>query len=114
MLDTLLGLKTKSIAEQIQAIETLTERSMELLVQANSALEARSINSVFRISLANDAAKVVQAILLSVIAGDIASIPDHATRQPYYQQLEGLCQHFEIDPDDLALIMRFLPEIEWD
>ena len=112
MLLTLHTLKAKPFQEQIRTIELLTEQNMDLFERIRPLLEDRSEDSIFHMSVSADHHKVVRAALLAVVAADIATIPDQATRAPYRRRLDQLCKHFAIDVRDLEVMVRYASQIE--
>jgi len=105
-------LKAKCLQEQIETIERLAERSLDLAEKMRALFEVRSESSIFRVSLVPDSQKIVQAALLAVVAADIATLPNQGIREPYYSRLDQLCLHFGIDPSDLSMMIRHASYIE--
>ena len=109
---TLRTLKAKCLREQIETIERLAERNLDLAEKMRALFEARSESSIFHVSLVLDSRKIVQVALLAVVADDIATLPNQGIRKPYHSRLDQLCLHFGIDPSDLSMMIRHASYIE--
>ena len=111
MLLTLQTLTSKPLQEQIDIIELLSTQCPDLYEVVYSLITNRSAISIFTLSLSGDRVKVIRVALLSLVAGDITTIPDQAIRGPYQNHLDELCRHFAIEPRDLDVMIRFAEHV---
>lgn len=108
---TLRTLKSKSIQEQVRAVNDLAKQNLDLYDAIESLFTARSEDSMFQFVVSGDRHRVVCAALLAVVAADITIVPHEPARQRHQNRLKEVCKHLSIDYNDIRIILPWVARI---
>jgi len=105
-------LKSNSRDFQIQKIQELSDKLIDLSPDVYMIIRKRLSGEVLKVSCKGNESQIVQLALLSIAIGDLASIPMYEKRRQYLHQFFEVASTFGITENDIILVAPCYQDFE--